>query len=953
MARYRSGMGDAPLGPADIPRPDVARDPGVTARPVASQLGRVEDNRGQAMAHVAEAERSFAKDMFAVGATFEALYQKRQAAEDGIAVDRGQLLLNQQFEPLVEQSLSSPETGQKDYLKKLDERLAEAQGKVLGDMKEQGYSLSPDGQRKFEHAAMQLRIGAARRAAVTVNNQRVSLLQLRSEENITDIARSAGASGDVDSALERVNGTVDTMSRVLAPDKIDAFRDRANKIVLEAAIDGHIRRGEVDRAQGLVDRFTGFVKPEAGEVPSAIAEAAKERGVDPVVALAISHVETGGKFDPAAKNPNSTASGLFQMTRATALASGLPEDASSAPVADQAKAGAALIADNAAALRRGLGAEPNPTDLYLAHFLGAPTAVRALRADPAAKIGDVMSPDQIAANAGIKQNGKALPDWSVGELYSWAQAKMRGAMAATNGYIEGRTVTAADAAVPLKDVMQLGRTVHNAATAERSRLRVLINDDIASIRATGQPVQINEITTAHILPPGEMVTWRENRDNARAFYDTVSDMGSVDNREIERRVEAAKPQAGEVGFARRQKLYTDIAKTADAHLARRAADPAGSVSDLPPVKEAMAQFDEKKPAESWKAVISARLAAQDQIGIPEYRRSPVSGSDAAALSGALVSKDFERVSGALQIITNLVSQKPDVFAGMKAQKELQETAVTFRHYVDDVGMSAKEAALRFMEAKTPEYQAKKASIKSEDVDKIIKERVKIGDLESAFDSSLGGLAFDPKIGFPSQRAAMYSIYVERFREHYGQTADVNLAKSLAIDELKRTWGVTEVNGSKIVMPYPPEKSAGFARIENASELIAKQAIAAIKAETGQEVGREQLQFRPITGITASAYKSGQQTPYHIFWTDKLGVLHTLNPGRAFVPDAGEALNLVRQGHQAAFEGRRAEDIAQGRRGQALRDTKRRMREEARARIEADRTAAENGAAPALDTGGGM
>lgn len=660
MARYRSGRGEATLAPADIPRPDLARDPGVTARPATTFLGEVRDPRGRALAQeaeavgqglgaVARAQRSlasdmlgFGQDMAAIDRTYQQFNKRRQEAEDTVAIDQRQLLLNQRMAPIIQQKLASPDTGNPDFITKLDEDLAKVQAAVDTEMDEKGHKLSPAGKQKYEHAAMQLRVGAARGAAVAANNQRVSLLATRAEENVDAVARMAGANGDVDGAMERVKSSVESMRPVLAPDKFKDFSERAQSFVLKSTIDGHIRRGEIDKAQALVDRYTGFAKPDAGEVQKQVVDAARARGVDPAVALAIVGIESD--YDLNARNPKSSASGIYQMTADTARRmgltgapdpiSGLPTTGLPADVKDQAAAGAALIADNVSALQRGLGSQPTPTDVYLAHFLGAPTAVRALRADPATKITDVLSPAQIEANAGITHNGKALKDWNVGEMYGWATSRMKGGLNQANAFLGGRTVSAADATVPLKDAMALGHTVHNAAIAERGRLRVLINDDVASIQATGQPLNINERTAAVILPAGEMTTWRERREDARAYYDNVHDLGDVTDTEISRRVAALEPVPGEVGFARRAKLYTDVVKVADRHLKLRIDDPAEAVANDGGVKQAQAGFDPQQPA-TWKPIIDARLAAQDKVGIPEDRRAPITRREALLLTEPL------------------------------------------------------------------------------------------------------------------------------------------------------------------------------------------------------------------------------------------------------------------------------------------------------------------------------
>lgn len=703
MPSTKSGRATGTLTPADIPRPNVGRDPGVAARPATVLIPEIRDPRGQALAAEAgaigsgvgaqaRALDSFSNDLSRVGETFRQIYKARQEAEDRVSIDHGQLRLNQDFEEVVNQKLNSPDTGNPDFPERLDEELKARQESVVAEMKEKGFSFSPDGMQRFQSEAMRLRIGAARRAAVGANNQRVSLLNLRADENVNAIARSAGESGDVDGAIERVNSTVETMRPVLAPDRFKAYVDRSRNLVYETAIDGHIRRGRVDQAQAIVDRVTGFAKPDIGEVGAAIVEESRKRGVDPAIGLAIANVESG--LDPTKTNPKSSARGVFQFTRDTARVFGLPEDAGTWTPEMQAASGAALIADNIAALKRGLGADPTPTDVYLAHFLGAPTAVRALRADPGAKIGDVMSPDQIAANAEIRQNGKALPDWNIGELYTWAQQKMRGGMAEANRLIGGRTVTADEAGVPIKSAMVLGHKVHNAATAERSRMRVLFNDDIASIRQTGQPLAINEVAAGNLMPMGELQTWKENREDARAFYDVTNDMNSVPNTEIRRRVETLRPTPGQVGFARQERVFKEAANVADGHIRLRNTDPAASVSDMPQVRQATADLaNDPESGEALARLIAARLAAQDQIGIPEDRRSPITKTEAEVLAAPLRDPfivGHERA--VMRELGTLVQEQYGVHADkvfeavLRANRVRGEMAVQAGHVAKKIGM---------------------------------------------------------------------------------------------------------------------------------------------------------------------------------------------------------------------------------------------------------------------------
>jgi len=65
---------------------------------------------------------------------------------------------------------------------------------------------------------------------------------------------------------------------------------------------------------------------------------------------------------------------------------------------------------------KGLGT--SDANMYLAHFLGAAGAAKALSADPGAPLTSVMSQDQLNANPSLK----ALQ--TVGDLQAWAEKKM-------------------------------------------------------------------------------------------------------------------------------------------------------------------------------------------------------------------------------------------------------------------------------------------------------------------------------------------------------------------------------------------------------------------------------------------------------------------------------------------------------------------------------------------------
>lgn len=136
-----------------------------------------------------------------------------------------------------------------------------------------------------------------------------------------------------------------------------------------------------------------------------IALRAKQEGIDPSVALTISHIETGGQFSHTAKNPTSSAYGLFQVLDDSWKNLG-GKDRNN--VDEQIRIGLKHIKQANSYIRKNLGREPVAHEQYLGHLLGPGGAVKVLEADPNRPLIDVVrSYDKKNANAIVKNNGMA------------------------------------------------------------------------------------------------------------------------------------------------------------------------------------------------------------------------------------------------------------------------------------------------------------------------------------------------------------------------------------------------------------------------------------------------------------------------------------------------------------------------------------------------------------------
>lgn len=129
--------------------------------------------------------------------------------------------------------------------------------------------------------------------------------------------------------------------------------------------------------------------------------------------------------NPSAKAKTSSASGLFQFTKATWIAEGgqwgndpnKPFGGLKPSVEEQRARARSLTEKNAAAVRS-VGAPLTDGNLYLAHFLGQGGAKSVLRAPPNTPVSEVLSADQINANPSI------LKGKTVGDVIAWAAQKM-------------------------------------------------------------------------------------------------------------------------------------------------------------------------------------------------------------------------------------------------------------------------------------------------------------------------------------------------------------------------------------------------------------------------------------------------------------------------------------------------------------------------------------------------
>ena len=147
----------------------------------------------------------------------------------------------------------------------------------------------------------------------------------------------------------------------------------------------------------------------AQDIVAKIQAAAQARGIDPDVALRIADVESN--LRPGAKNPKSSAAGLFQVTDDTwkqyGGKKGMKKNAD-----ENIRVGMQILSSNKASLEQMLGREPTGSELYAAHFFGPTGARKVLSADPLTPVSALVSKQAMAANPQLK--GKTVNEVMAG-----------------------------------------------------------------------------------------------------------------------------------------------------------------------------------------------------------------------------------------------------------------------------------------------------------------------------------------------------------------------------------------------------------------------------------------------------------------------------------------------------------------------------------------------------------
>lgn len=277
-----------------------------------------------------------------------------------------------------------------------------------------------------------------------------------------------------------------------------------------------------------------------------------------------------------------------------------------------------------------------------------------------------------------------------------------------------------------------------------------------------------------------------------------------------------------------------------------------------------------------------------------------------AIRGAMVSTDPHKVAAAASIAANMLQRNPNAFAGVDGGNEIEQNAALYSHYVNDLGMSADQAAQKVAARNAPEMR-RKFDVNKPALDAFRTElrKTNVEDVLGAQFGSWFDFSRDPNFTSPEQRGAAAQDYADFALENYEQTGDPAAAKAYALQQMQKVYGV--VNGR--LMKFPPTKA--YPPVLGSHDYIFSQAQGDIKRVTGRDIPVDKIYLMPIPSATAQAFRAGRPVPYSIHYIDKVGgqeVYRTI-PGQAFTADVGAAQRAAAGQFGAAQAERRKRDAS--------------------------------------------
>lgn len=669
-----------------------------------------------------------------------------------------------------------------------------------------------------------------------------------------------------DSVRQRAIDDLEGAKQWMTPEQETAARNKVEQELQLARAKSTIMRdpagflNSIGVEQARVENAPSKVKDLSfrADVNKAINQAASRYGVSPDAMRVIAQIESSG--NPNAKNPSSSAGGLFQFIDSTARQFGLRDKYDPYQASDAA---ARLMRANASALRATLGRDPNVGELYLAHQQGAGGATRLL-GNPDARAVDIVGSKAVRLNGG----DASMTAQEFANIWINKANKLAGGpvtVAASTAPEFGSNP--AYSSLSPDQMIALYEEAQGAIRSNEAALRAAQTSQLADIKgsfqlgiATGDP---------GVTPQAILSSPLADDDKAQLITSWESK-----NKDKITAADAAERLSGGTGAFN---VYDSDDRKA-VGLAYDAAVGGGSI------------YDDDGKARNLAAMI------YDRSGI-------VPKSAMSELRGGLVSGNPAKMAAAASTAAYMAGDNPEALAANEHGEDLAKAAQTWRYATETLGKSPDEAGQYMVDLADPEKRkAREALLETKTVKDKLK-KVDDGDVLEVFDTWGPNALTGPDLGATEEaKAVMVADYKSMLEESIVEAnGDMDLAEEYAAAKFRKNYGVsnfTMVDDTIIKHPietaYPPGPDGTHAYVR-------LQATEALKAEG---IEADKIYLQPYDE-TAADIRAGRPARYMLYY-ERDGFLNMYNlPFYAEPELASEVLDL--SGNRSRRDSNRAKE----------------------------------------------
>lgn len=695
------------------------------------------------------------------------------------------------------------------------------------------------GQHGFEAARNHLR-STVRDSGLTLRAggqiEREGMAWLRSEE--------AGLKGERDAVTREwsaAKGQIATLPR----DSLIALRERAAAAGnYRVALDADMHMGALDIAADVRGRPASeraFINA-SGTLPEGLSgkqqatkvnieNEARRQGVDPNVAVAIGWRESS--LGTNTKAATSSAEGPFQLTRENRQRMGLSDTASDG---EKVAAGVRFVKETTDTLRSQLGREPTPAEIYIGHFQGAGAATAIIRANPDAKLKDVLDTVKpgwgdtvINANPFLKQYE------TVGEFRAWADRAMGGAgsdltqsrtgllalgmmkkeMAKEIGTEIGglRERIKKEEFPPLDDVMALGEKVHAIGTPEQKRE---VAELVAIAKVGQQFIRLPAAQRAQLISEADAdlkeaaprfdARLRDAMRNSHKAITAAYKADPYDAFHHYSRSEAAKKPTPAFDFGDPGQMAAVIDLRLKQQSVMRAEEGMGPVSVIrPPEAEALRGALSSGDAKQVGGIFSAFDALPNDVLSATLADPTVK----AAVAGVARSTDPFKFNVGMAALDRLRARDPVEFARI-FQPDTEHALANWQanlRYMDPKSLAAER-----QKAEDPQVAARRKV--NETAGETKAREYSPDQIVAQFDQSWGvtpgfiarnvtGTQPLAPVDFQT-RDALMGDWENTFKRRYSETLDKDVAAKQTTEMLRTKWARSEANEGRLMLRAPEQ-----------------------------------------------------------------------------------------------------------------------------------------------------